>query len=191
MKKQNINLMDNFLEIEKRRSAKTDRIAVFAAILLVVVLLLSAYSFKLLLDNNDLKNGIKTSESFINDPSIKARVALVEVEQKKISDLKEIDTILDQLNVTFAAFPRINTLILQKLTVNLPAGASFRTIAFDGQGFAIEYNCLNYSQPSEYAIRLQNSKFFEEVNYSGYTTEIAGNVTRYSGKLVAILKVGK
>jgi len=190
MKKQNINLMDSYLVIEKRKSAKSDRLAVFGIIFLGVALLLGAYSFKLMLDNNSLKNDIKTTETYVNDPAIKARIAVIEQSQQQISDIKDIDVVLDELNASFGVFPRINTLLLRKLAVNAPVGTAFKSISFDGQWFTIYLYSPDYSKPSEYAIRLQNTNFFEEVIYEGYTAEASTTGTRYVGKVTVILKVG-
>ena len=191
MKKQNINLMDSYLLIEKRKSAKTDRLAVFAAIFLGVILILGAFTFKLILDNNSLGSSIKATQTYVNDPAIKARIALVEQSQQKIKAISDINVILDQLNASFGVFPRINTLLLRKLEVNLPAGATFRSISFDGQWFTIYVACPDYTKPSEYAVRLQNTKIFEEVIYNGYTSEDSAGAKVYIGKITVILKVGK
>ena len=183
--------MDSFLAIEKRKSAKTDRLAIFGAIFIAIVLLLGAYSFKLLLDTNSLRNEIKETEAYVNDPTLKARIAVIELDQQKIADLKDIDVVLDQLNATFGVFPRVNTLLLRKLAVNMPVGTSFKSIAFDGQWFTIYMYSSDYSKPSEYAVRLQNTNFFEEVIYGGYTAEASPTGTRYVGKVTVILKVGE
>lgn len=191
MKKQNINLMDSFSAIEKRRSAKSDRIIVFMALFLSVILITSAFSFKLFLDNNNLKDKIKVTEAYVNDPILKERIAAIEVMQSKINDLNEIDKILDELNASFAVFPRINTLSLRVITSNMPVGTSLKSLGFDGQWFTIQLISPNYSGPSQFAVNLRDSEFFEEVIYQGYTSEVVNGVTRYVGKVVAILKVGE
>lgn len=190
MKKQNINLMESFSVIEKRRSAKSDRVVVFMALFLMVVLLISAFTFKLYLDNNNLKDRIKVADAYVNDPSIKNRIAAIELDQAKISSLNEIDKILDELNATFDVFPRINTLSLRVITSNMPAGTSLKSIAFDGQWFTILLISPNYSFPSQFAVNLRDSGFFEEIVYQGYTSEVVNGTTRYVGKIVAFLKVG-
>ncbi len=191
MKKQNINLMEGFSAIEKRRSAKSDRILVFMAMFLSVILIISAFSFKLFLDNNDLKDRIKVTEAYVNDPVLKERILAIEVMQSKINDLNEIDKILDELNASFEVFPRINTLSLRVITSNMPAGTSLKSLGFDGQWFTIQLISPNYSEPSKFAVNLRDSEFFEEVIYQGYTSEVVNGVTRYVGKVVAILKVGE
>lgn len=191
MKKQNINLMESFSAIEKRRSAKSDRILVFLALFLSVILIISAFSFKLFLDNNNLKDKIKVTEAYINDPVLKERIAAIEVMQSKINDLNEIDKILDELNASFSVFPRINTLSLRVITSNMPVGTSLKSLGFDGQWFTIQLISPNYSGPSQFAVNLRDSEFFEEVIYQGYTSEVVNGATRYVGKIVAFLKVGE
>lgn len=191
MKKQNINLMESFSAIEKRRSAKSDRLVVFLALFLTVILILSAFTFKLYLDNNDLKDQIKVTEAYVNDPTIRQRIAAIEVKQAQINDLNEIDKILDELNASFEVFPRINTLSLRVITSNMPAGTSLKSIAFDGQWFTISLISPNYLGPSQFAVNLEKSEFFEEVIYQGYTSEVANGTTRFVGKVIAILKVGE
>jgi len=191
MKKQNINLMESFSAIEKRRSAKSDRIIVFMALFLSVVLILGAFSFKLFLDNNNLKDRIKVADAYVNDPVIRQRILAIEVKQAQINDLNEIDKILDELNASFEVFPRINTLSLRVITSNMPAGTSLKSISFEGQWFTISLISPNYSSPSQFAISLEKSGFFEEVIYQGYNSEVINGATRYVGKVVAILKVGE
>lgn len=191
MKKQNINLMESFSAIEKRRSAKSDRVIVFMALFLSVVLILGAFSFKLFLDNNDLKDKIKVADAYVNDPVIRQRILAIEVKQAQINDLNEIDKILDELNASFEVFPRINTLSLRVITSNMPAGTSLKSISFEGQWFTISLISPNYSGPSQFAINLEKSGFFEEVIYQGYNSEVVNGATRYVGKVVAILKVGE
>ncbi|HAM62268.1 MAG: hypothetical protein A2Y20_06520 [Firmicutes bacterium GWF2_51_9] len=190
MKKQNINLMEGFSAIEKRRSQKSDRVIVFMALFLSVFLIVGAFSFKLYLDNSNLKDKIKVTEAYVNDPILKARIAAIEVSQAKINDLNQIDQILDELNASFEVFPRINTLSLRVITSNMPTGTSLKSLAFDGQWFTIQLISPNYSGPSQFAVSLRDSEFFEEVIYQGYTSEVVNGVTRYVGKVVAILKVG-
>ena len=191
MKKQNINLMESFSAIEKRRSAKSDRIIVFMALFLSVVLILGAFSFKLFLDNNNLKDKIKIADAYVNNPVIRQRILAIEVKQAQINDLNEIDKILDELNASFEVFPRINTLSLRVITSNMPAGTSLKSISFEGQWFTISLISPNYSGPSQFAINLEKSGFFEEVIYQGYNSEVVNGATRYVGKVVAILKVGE
>jgi len=147
--------------------------------------------FKLFLDNNNLKDRIKVADAYVNDPVIRQRILAIEVKQAQINDLNEIDKILDELNASFEVFPRINTLSLRVITSNMPAGTSLKSISFEGQWFTISLISPNYSSPSQFAISLEKSGFFEEVIYQGYNSEVINGATRYVGKVVAILKVGE
>jgi len=191
MKKSNINLMESYSVTEKRKSAKSDRTRVFILLLVGLILVTGAYAGKLFIENIFIKENIKTVSAYVNDIEIQRKVAIIDAKQKKIQDLNKIDAILTELNASFDVFPRINTLTLNMLTSNMPAGTGLKSITFDGQWFTILLYSPNYSSPSEYAIKLRNSEYFEEVIYQGYTSETSSGTLRYVGKIIAILKVGE
>ena len=191
MKKSNINLMESYSVIEKRKSAKTDRVKVLSLLLIGVMLISGAFAAKLFIDNYFLKENIKTVSNYVNDTEIQRKVALIDLKQKKIQDLNKIDAILTELNASFEVFPRINTLTLNMITSNLPVGTTLKSITYDSQWFTIYVYSLDYTKPSTFASNLRNSEYFEDILYQGYTSESVGGTLRYVGKVVAVLKVGE
>lgn len=190
MKKSNINLMESYLAIEKRKSSKTDRVKILTMILVGIILISAAYAAKLIVENIFIEDNIKTVSNYVNDVKIQQKVALIDEKQRKITDLNQIDAILTELNASFDLMPRINTLTLNLITSNLPAGTSLSSLSFDGQLFTILVFSPDFTRPSEFAINLRNSDFFEEVQYLGYSSISGPGTARYLGKINAILKVG-
>jgi len=191
MKKSNINLMESYSVTEKRKSAKTDRVKVLMMLLIGLLLIMGAFTAKLFIDNIFLKEDIKSVSAYVNNIDIQRKVALLDQKQQKIQDLNKIDTILAELNTSFDVLPRINTLTLNMLTSTMPLGTSLKSVTFDGQWFTVLIYCQDYGKPSEYAVNLRNSDYFEQVIYEGYTSEAFGGTVRYIGKVIAILKVGE
>lgn len=183
--------MESYSVLEKRKSAKTDRVKVLTILMVGVILITAAYAGKLFVENIFVEQDIKSVSSYVNDVNIQKRVALIDEKQQKISDLNKIDAILSELNASFEVMPRINSITLNMITSNLPAGTTLSNLAFDGQVFTIQLLSPDYFSPSQFAINLRNSNYFEEVQYYGYSSISGPGNARYLGKINAILKVGK
>ncbi|KAF0223928.1 MAG: hypothetical protein FD179_1613 [Erysipelotrichaceae bacterium] len=186
MKKDNINLLDNYLLSEKKRKNQGSKSLNIVAVFLVTVLLLSAYSLSLFLQDKTLRESNAELTAYVNNPTTLAQIRDITVKQRQLADLKEILVELKSLNAAFGAMPEINSEVVNKINSCLPPDTKILTIDFDGQWFTLKTQSVNYLRPSEFARNLRNTGFFEEVNYYGYDDD-AG---KYIGNVLVAMKVG-
>lgn len=187
MKKQNINLLDNYLLSEKKRKNQGSRSLNFIAIMLVTVLLLGAYSLSLYLQDANLKDSNTELTNYTTDPALLRQIAASVEKQRQLTDLKEILDDLKSLNAAFAAMPELDSEVIGLINSCLPPDTKILTIEFDGQWLTLTTSSVNYLRPSEFARNLRNTGTFEEVNYYGYTSSTG----RYVGTVLVALKVGQ
>jgi len=190
MKKDNINLLDSYIKIEKKKSAKSESHVIYGALLLVIVLILGAYSIKLYFDNMSIQDDVSQTSEYVNSPTVLAKIRLIDEKQQKIDDLNKINASLEELNKGFAVIPRIDSYTLRLVTSSMPTNTSLQSVAFDGQWFTIILYSGSYSKQSTFAHNLENSGYFEKVNYYGYDSNGATPATKYVGKFMVALKVG-
>jgi Tfp pilus assembly protein PilN len=187
MKKDNINLLDNYLLSEKKRKNTSSKGLNFLAIFFVTVLLLSAYSLKLFLDDSTLKETNKELQAYVESPTILAQIKDISVKQRQLSDLNEILIELKSLNAAFAAMPGFDSEAINKINSCIPADTRIMDIDFDGQWITLRTVSSNYLRPSEFARNLRNTSFFEDVVYYGYENDSG----KYVGTVLVALKVGQ
>jgi Tfp pilus assembly protein PilN len=187
MKKENINLLENYLLSEKKRKNTGSKGISFIAVFLATVLILSAYSLKLFLEDSALKEDNASLQSYVSDPSILAKIESISTKQRQITDLNNILTELKSLNAAFNAWPVFDSVAMNKINSCIPADTKILDIDFDGQWFTLRTTSSNYLRPSEFARNLRNTGFFEDVVYYGYE-ETSG---KYVGTVMVALKVGQ
>lgn len=187
MKKDNINLLDNYLLSEKKRKNTGSKGLNFIALFLATILLLSAYSLKLFLEDTSLKETNRDLKAYVEDPSILAQIKEISVKQRQLSDLNEILIELKSLNAAFAAMPSLDSVAINKINDCIPADTKITDIDFDGQWITLRTTSSNYLRPSEFARNLRNTSFFEDVVYYGYEN----NTGKYIGTVLVALKVGQ
>ena len=186
MKKDNINLLDNYLLSEKKRKNQGSKSLNIVAVFLVTVILLSAYSLSLFLQNKTLKDSNNELEAYVTDPAILGQIRDITIKQRRLADLKEILVELKSLNAAFGAMPEINSVVINKINSCLPPDTNILTIDFDGQWFTLKTQSVNYLRPSEFARNLRNTGFFEVINYYGYDEDSG----KYIGNVLVAMKVG-
>lgn len=187
MKKDNINLLENYLLTEKQRKNTGSKGLNFIAIFLAIALLLSAYSLKLYLDDRSLKESNKDLQSYVSDPNVLAQIQQITTKQRQLTDLNEILVELKSLNAAFAAMPMFDTATLNTIDSSLPIDTKIVSMDYDGQWLNIRTVSSNFIRSSEFARNLRNTKYFEDVIYYGYEQD-AG---RYYGNILVALKVGQ
>jgi len=187
MKKDNINLLENYQLSEKKRKNQGSKSVNFAAIFLVSVLLLGAYSAKLYFDDLTLKETNKELQDYVSSPSIAKQISDIAAKQRQLTDLNEILVELKSLNAALAAMPELDSVIIAKINSCIPPDTRILSIDFDGQWFTLKTQSTNFLRPSEFARNLNNLNFFEEVNYYGYDAD-AG---KYIGTVLVAMKVGQ
>lgn len=187
MKKDNINLLENYLLTEKRRKNTSSKGLNFIAIFLITIILISAYSLKLFLEDQGLKDSNQQLNAYVTDPNIIKQVSDVAVKQRQLADLKEILNTIKSLNAAFDAMPELDSIVLDKINSCIPADTKITSIDYDGQWLTLKTVSTNYLRPSEFARSLRNTNFFEDTIYYGYE-ESSG---KYVGTVLVALKVGK
>jgi Tfp pilus assembly protein PilN len=189
MKKENINLLEHYENIEKNRKNKGTRPLNFIAILLIIILILSAYSVTLFLQDSSLKNSNKELQNYTSSPMILDQIKVISTKQRQLSDLTEILTELKSLNAAFVAMPVLKTEVLDSINACIPPDTKILMVDYDGQWLTIQTSSSNLLRPSEFARNLRNTKLFEDIIYEGYTTDSSGK-TAYIGSVKIALKVG-
>lgn len=187
MKKENINLLENYLLSEKKRKNTGSKGINFAAIFLATVLLLSAYSLKLFLEDSALKEDNASLQNYVSDPAILTKIQQITTKQRQVTDLNEILKELKSLNAAFDAWPEFDSIAMNKINSCIPADTKILDIDFDGQWFTLRTVSSNYLRPSEFARNLRNTGFFEDVVYYGYEEDSG----KYVGTVLVALKVGQ
>ena len=186
MKKDNINLLENYLLSEKKRKNTSSKGLNFIAIFLITILLMSAYGLKLFLEDQGLKDSNQQLNAYITNPTIIKQVSDISVKQRQLADLKEILNTLKSLNGAFDAMPELNSIVLDKINSCVPPDTKITSIDYDGQWLTLKTISSNYLRPSEFARNLRNTDFFEDTTYYGYE-ESTG---KYVGTVLVALKVG-
>jgi len=189
MKKDNINLLENYLLSEKKRKNQGSRSLNIIAIFLIVILLVSAYAFSLFLQDSSLKSSNAELTAYTTDVNLLQQIKDISTKQRQLTDLNDILVNLKSLNAAFAAMPELNSTVLNKINSCLPADAKIVSIDFDGQWITLKTVSANYLRPSEFARNLRNTGYFEEVSYYGYD-ELSGT-NRFMGNVLVALKVGQ
>lgn len=187
MKKDNINLLENYLLSEKQRKNTGSKGLNFIALFLATVLLLSAYSLKLFIDDTSLKDANKELQSYVESPNILSQIQQITTKQRQLSDLKDILVELKSLNKAFDAWPVFDSVAMNKINSCIPADTRILDIDFDGQWFTLRTVSSNYLRPSEFARNLRNTNFFEDTVYYGYEEDSG----KYVGTVLVALKVGQ
>ncbi|NTW96052.1 MAG: hypothetical protein HGB31_05470 [Erysipelotrichaceae bacterium] len=189
MKKENINLLEHYQIIEKNRKNQGTKPLNFIAILLIAILLLSAYSLTLFLQDSSLKASNKDLQDYTSSTEILGKIQVISIKQRQLSDLTEILTELKSLNAAFVAMPVLRTEVLDSINACIPPDTKILMVDFDGQWISIQTTSSNLLRPSEFARNLRNTQLFEDIVYNGYTTDTSGK-TAYIGSVKIALKVG-
>ncbi len=187
MKKDNINLLENYLLSEKKRKNSSSKGLNFIAIFLITIILMSAYGLKLFLEDQGLKDTNQQLNAYVSNPTIIKQVSDIAIKQRQLADLKEILNNIRSLNAAFDAMPELNSLVLDKINSCIPPDTKITSIDFDGQWLTLITTSSNYLRPSEFARNLRNTNFFEDTIYYGYE-ESSG---KYVGTVLVAMKVGK
>lgn len=189
MKKDTINLLDHYLLLEKNRLKQGSKPLNFIAIFLIVLILLSAYSFTLFLQDSNLKTSNQEIQAYTTSQEVVAKVSAIAIKQRQLSDLNNILADLKSLNKAFDAMPILSSKVLMSISASLPPDTKILMIDFDGQWFTIQTTSSVLLRPSEFARNLRNTNLFEDVVYNGYTTDTSAKVA-YIGSVKVAMKVG-
>lgn len=188
MKKQDMNLLARYEEINKIKASQYSDKKIFVIVIVVATLILGAFSIKLYIENSLLKKDIETLEKYVNDTNIKQRLAHVNQLQ---SDLEQIEVMLDEvnsINAVFDAGVRFDSEVLNVLYYSQPYRVELENIDYKDGLLSVLISGTNSYDASNYVLRLLDTGYFKTVKYSGYVfTESEG---RYYATLQCLMKGG-
>ena len=178
MKKNDINLLTQYREIHKERSNKNAPERIYLAILIGALLITGAISLRLWLEQKDLKTDIADLQSYINDPSVIARMNEVVVLQKNIEDLDQMIEQVNGINEVFDSAVRFDHYPLMIMQQKRYTGINFDSLSYSKGIVYMDISSLKSSDVSNYVLRLKREAYFKDVSYSGYTYDPEANVYR-------------
>lgn len=190
MKKENINLLENYQLSETQRKGQGNRSLNIFAIFLVSALLLTAYSFTLLMQDNSLKESNNELQSYVSNPSVISQIKDISTKQRQLTDLNNILVELKSANAAFEVMPRIESTVLNLISSMLPVDTKIISTVFDGQWIYIRTSSPVLLRPSEFARNLRNSDRFEDVVYDGYSADDTGKRV-YIGSIKVAMRIGE
>jgi len=160
----------------------------YVGIIFLVALSLGILSLKLFFDNLRIESQIASIEDYINDPMVVRKLNEISTMQTNIKQLDELNTevasIIDVLDYT----PRFDNEILKILLDNLPEGINITLVTYLDSWIRLEISDQFASDPSNYALRLQRTKFFKDVVFEGYKYDASSR--RYIGIVKVQMKRG-
>ena len=178
----------NFVELYRLQS-KTQREnntpgKIYLVIFLVTTLLLSAFSIKLLIDQNLLKSQVDELQQYVSNPVRQNKLSEINKLQSDLASLKEMNGELSNLTTIMAMIPRFDRDIMNILSLNKPNDTKITNVSYDGEWVVVSVIADHVVSMSNYVLALKRSEMFEDVYYSGYS--ISGD--KYSSVIYVALK---
>ena len=178
----------NFVELYRLQS-KTQREnntpgKIYLVLFLVTTLLLSAFSIKLLIDQNLLKSQVDELQQYVSNPVRQNKLSEINKLQSDLASLKEMNGELSDLTTIMAMIPRFDRDIMNILSLNKPSDTKITNVSYDGEWVVVSVIADHVVSMSNYVLALKRSEMFEDVYYSGYS--ISGD--KYSSVIYVALK---
>jgi len=186
MKKNDMNLYERYRSENNIKANYTSPIRLYLAIIIAAVLIVGAYSAKLIIDNLVIKNNITNLEQYVNNTEIVTQMDEISQIQSNISRLNEIETSVSGLNAVLDYIPRYDSVILDIIYYEKPAAITYTTLTYSDNTISIEFTAPKSSDASNFALSLQRTKKFADVSYEGYEYDSVTNL--YRGVLVCIME---
>ena len=168
MKKQDMNLLARYNEINKTRASQYSDRKLYTVIVLILVILLGGYSIKLFIDNTLLNRSINELRDFVEDPNTVARLKYIDELQE---DVQQIDIMLNEvesINQVFNVAIRYDSQVLNVIYYMQPDRVNLESISYQEGILSISITGPNAYDASNYVLRLINSGYFNSVRYAGY-----------------------
>ena len=186
MIKNDMNLLARYQEIHKEKAAQYSANKIYAVILLVLFLIIGAYSLKLFLDNNMLKGEVNDLQAYVESPNVIARMNEIATLQDNIKKLDEMAAEVGSINEVLKTAVRFDSNTLNVLFYNRPSNVEFQNISFQQGALLVTVTGPRPSDPSYYVLRLQRTDYFKEVTYTGYAYD-AGS-SQYTTTIRLVMK---
>lgn len=178
MNKNDMNLLLRYREIHKERESQSSPGRIYIAIVLVVALLLGAYSVNRWLTKLSIEKKNEELTNYITSPDVTRKMEEISVLQDNI---KALDGMIEQtmsINEVFDSAIRFDSEALNVLQDTRYTGISFDSISYAKGILYVNISGTRASDASNYVLRLSRSGYFKSVSYSGYTYDSTENVYR-------------
>jgi hypothetical protein len=189
MKKNDMNLLLSYQKEVKRKANQPKPVRFYIILILAAVFILGAYSLKVFLDNNSLRNEIMLTRSYIEDPKITAKMDEVNRIQADLKTLDEIEAEANLLGDVISFMPKFDSKILDLVYYERPTSIKFTLLEFEENTIILNMTGTRPSDFSNYALRLQRTYQFADVSYEGYTYNVEKKL--YEGSIRCIMKGGE
>jgi Tfp pilus assembly protein PilN len=188
MQKNDMNLLERYNEIHKERSNEFSAARIYLAILLVVFLVLGAFTIQFWISETGLKGDVAALKEYNESPSVKAKMAEVATLKENIKFLDQLLTETKSINTVFDSAIRFDTPTLTVLFASLPKTAGVDSVSYSAGAVSIDIHATRPSDFSNYALRLKNEYYFKSVTYSTYTYDSTSKL--YYATIRCVMKGG-
>lgn|SRR5690554_158792 len=188
MKKQDMNLLARYEEINKTKASQYSGNKLYFVIIAIVVLIFGAYSVKLFLDQSLLNKDIEQLEKYVNDANVQSRLNYVNQLESDIAQIEEMLLEVESINDVFDGSVRFDSIPISVLNFSRPDYVNFESINYQNGAVMVVISGRTASDISNYVLRLERTNHFKKVSYSGYNYDEGLN--RYFATIQCLLKGG-
>lgn len=188
MKKNDMNLLERYRSEQKRKSNTTNAFHIYILLIVASILILGAFAFKLVLDNNSMRNEIAQIKDYIERPVIVEKMNSLTKIQSNLKILDEIEKEAISLESVISYKPRFDSKIMDVVYYERPSDVKFDLLEYEENTIILNMTGKRPSDFSNYALRLQRTYQFADVSYEGYTYNKDRGL--YEGSIRCIMKGG-
>jgi len=188
MKKQDINLLISYKAEIKRKANKISPIRLYTILLISGILIIGAFSLKLVLDNISIKDEILEIQTYISSPAVVDKMAELTKVNENIQLLDDIKIEALSLKTVMDYKPRFDSKVLDIVYYEKPTTLKFTNINYSSNEVSLEYTAKYVSDVSNYVLHLQRTYSFADISYDGYVYDEDSGL--YSGTIICLLKGG-
>ena len=189
MKKNDMNLLERYRSEQKRKANTTNVFNIYILLILAAVLILGAFSLKLVLDNHSKRNEIVSLQNYIESPKMVEKMNEISKIQENLKVLDEIETEALSLGYVISYKPKFDSKILDVIYYERPKDVKFTLLEFEENTVILNMTGKRPSDFSNYVLHLQRTYQFSDVSYEGY--EYDKDTGLYTGSIRCIMKGGE
>lgn len=186
MKKNDMNLLERYRSEQKKKANTTNVFNIYILIIVAAVLILGAYSLKLVLDNNSKRNEIASLKDYLESPKMIEKMDELTKLQDNLKVLDEIEKEALNLGDVINYIPKFDSKILDVIYYERPTDIKFTLLEYEENTVILNMTGKRPSDFSNYALHLQRTYQFSDVSYDGY--EYDKDIGLYTGSIHCIMK---
>lgn len=186
MKKNDMNLLERYRSEQKKKANTTNIFNIYILIIVAALLILGAYSIKLVLDNNSKRNEIQSLKSYIESPKMIEKMNELTKLQDNLRILDDIEKEALYLGDVINFIPKFDSKILDVIYYERPTDIKFTLLEYEENTIILNMTGKRPSDFSNYALHLQRTYQFSDVSYDGYTYDKEKGL--YTGSIRCIMK---